>query len=281
MGINLEYVTLLSSLRTRKLLPDRGSVLEFGAQDISADGCAMASHAKRCGLRHDYTSIKTASALYKLFGLSSYTCIDATSEHEALAYDLNTNLRSDYGFTDTFELVTDLGTFEHCFDVASAFRNAHESCKVNGLIIHALPSNCNANHGYYVVQPRMIADLAAANNYEIIDCTFTVDYSPILYQFDMKNYRVYDDRDLMVYVVLKKTEDASFQMPFDSIFSDKNTLSSYQKLYAPSSFASYIKGSWHNIKPSNLEQVPINIQPAPPLQRTLVKQIIDRIGKWK
>ena len=52
MGINLEYVTLLSSLFNRELLPAQGRVLEFGAQVISADTKSTADHARRCGINH-------------------------------------------------------------------------------------------------------------------------------------------------------------------------------------------------------------------------------------
>ncbi len=280
MGINLEYVTLLSSLFNRGLLPVRGKVLEFGAQVISSDPKATADHARRCGINHSLYTIDSAPILYDLFGLCDYTCIDATSELGALAYDLNTNLSTNYGFVDKFDLVTDLGTFEHCFDITSAFRNAHQACKTGGLIVHQLPSNCNANHGYYTIQPRMIADLAAANDYDIIDIAFTVDYSPTLYRFSLENYQAYDDRDIMIYAVLRKNKEAEFRLPFDSIFTDKNTLSNYQRLYAPVEFSSYIKDSWSNILPSVIDQVPIHIQANPPRYRIWVKRMINWIGRW-
>lgn len=280
MGINLEYVTLLSSLSTREQLPIQGKVIEFGAQDISADSGVIADHARRCGVKHDYATIDSAPALYDLFGLSDYTCVDATAEHGALAYDINTSLRHVYGFSDTFDLITDLGTFDHCFDIASAFRNAHEVCKTGGLIIHALPSNCNANHGYYTIQPRMIADIAAANSYEIVDFSFSVDYCPTLYRLDLETYQAYDDRDLMIYIVLRKKTAATFRLPFDSIFTDKNTLSDYQRLSVPPAFSSYIKGSWSNVKPIHLDKVPTDIQFSPHRYRTLIKRMIDWVGGW-
>lgn len=279
VGINLECITLLSSLKARGQLPNQGKVLEFGAQDISAEPKAVANHARRCGVQHSCSSIDSARTLYDLYGLSDYTCVDATAEHGALVYDLNTNLRSTYGFTDTFDLVTDLGTFEHCFDVASAFRNAHEACKPGGLMIHALPSNCNANHGYYTIQPRMIADIAAANSYEILDLVFTVDYCPTLYRFDLENYRVYDDRDLMIYAVLRKKTDVPFRLPFDSIFTDKNTLADYQPLFAPLAFSSYIKSTWNNVRPTYLDKVPTDILVLPPHCRSWIKRIINCLGR--
>lgn len=279
MGINLEYVTLLSSSKLRDRLPDEASVLEFGAQDISAEPKAIAEHARRCGVEHDCSTIESARDLYNLFGFKNYVCIDATAEHEALAYDLNKNLRNAYGFNDVFDLVTDLGTFEHCFDVASAFRNAHEACKPGGLMIHALPSNCNANHGYYTIQPRMIADIAEANGYEIIDLAFTVDYCPILYRFDLKTYQEYDDRDLMIYAVLQKKTSEEFRLPFDSIFSDKNTLIDYQPVFAPLEFSSYIKSTWNNVRPKSFYKVPTRIRDYSPLCRGLIKRLINKLGE--
>lgn len=281
IGINLEFVTLLSSLRIRGKLPSAGKVLEFGAQDISAEPKAVAEHLRRCGMQHAYTTIDSAPLLYDLFGLSDYTCIDASAEHGALVYDLNTNLRTTYEFTDTFDLVTDLGTFEHCFDVASAFRNAHDACKTGGLIIHALPSNCNANHGYYTIQPRMIADIAAANDYEIIDFVFTVDYCATMYHFDLQNYRAYDDRDIMIYAVLRKKTESAFRLPFDSIFTEKNTLADYQSLFASSSFSAYIKSSWSNVRPKAFDKAPTDIQSHSYRYRNWIKWMIDRMGGWR
>ena len=191
---------------------------------------------------------------------------------------MNKNLRDSYGFSELFDLVTDLGTFEHVFDIANAFRNAHEICRVGGLMIHALPSNCNANHGYYAIQPRMIADIAVVNAYEIEEFAFTVDYKPVLYRYDLRTYKYYDDRDLMFYVVLRKTMDKSFTYPFDSIFTAKNTLTEYNQIINPEAFRAYIKSSWGNIKPKKLEQVPIEILSTSYRYRKFIKKIINLLG---
>lgn len=280
MGINLEYITILSSLSKRGLLPKSGKVLEFGAQDISAESKAVAEHIRRCGMHNPFLTIDSAQVLYKVFGLDNYTSIDASGVHGALVFDINSNLGTAYGFTEKFDLVTDLGTFEHCFDIANAFRNAHETCKAGGIIIHALPSNCNANHGYYVIQPRMIADISASNNYEIIEFAFTVDYRSTLYHIDLENYKTYDDRDIMFYVVLRKNSDTGFCLPFDSVFTELNRLNNYKSLTIPLAFKTYIKGSWSNVLPKDHDKIPTVIKNTSPTYRKWIKHIIDRLGDW-
>jgi hypothetical protein len=280
MGINLEYVTLLTHLRQYDKLPPGNKICEFGAQDISADPIVMAAHLERCGFHHQRDSVHSAKELYQLFGFNNYISIDATAEHGALTFDLNKNLRDSYGFSELYDLVTDLGTFEHVFDIACAFRNAHEVCQVGGLMIHVLPSNCNANHGYYTIQPRMIADISAANAYEIVEFVFTVDYKPVLYRYDLKTYKDYDDRDLLVYVVLRKTVDQPFIFPFDSIFTEKNTLSEYKQIFTTDKFLSYIKSSWENVRPKNLNEVPTGILTASTRRRKFLKWIINRLGRY-
>ncbi len=280
MGINLEYATLLARLKAQNNITLGGTCCEFGAQDISADPVALAAQLKRCGINHAFPSIDSAAMLYSVFNYSTYTCIDATAEHKALVFDLNKNLREHYGFKETYDLVTDIGTFEHVFNIATAFENAHDLCAVGGTMIHVLPSNCNTNHGYYTIQPRLIADIVDANAYEIIDFLFTVDYKPVLYAYDLQNYKAYDDRDIMFYVVLRKTMDKPFQYPFDSIFTEKNTLSDYKRISLIQSFSSYIKSSWSNIRPQSLNNIPTDILASYNPIRKWIKKCIDHLGRY-
>ena len=280
MGINLEYLTLLSSLKKRGELPITGSVVELGAQEISADPTQAVDHLKRCGIDVSDLVVPMAKELYGIFGFTDYYAIDATGERGAEVLDLNKNLKKFYGFERKFDLVTDLGTFEHVFNISSAFENSHNLCKKGGLMIHALPSNGNANHGYYVIQPRIFGDIAAANDYEILDLLFSVDYRPNLYRFSMENYKKYDDRDLMVYAVLRKCSDSPFQMPFDSLFSLQNKIKDYQSKKINYFFPSYIKGTWESIRPKSLKEIPIIFLEKSPDSRTFIKKIIDKLGKY-
>ncbi len=280
MGINLEYMTLLQTLKKEGALT-QGSVIELGAQDISADHNDMATYTKRFLHNSDVPdSISTAKQLYKIMGYSSYQAIDATGEYGAHIYDLNEDIELKYNFTETFDLVANLGTIEHCFNPAMAFENTHKFCKKGGLIIHAFPCNGNANHGFYNMQPRLFAIMAQANEYDILKFVFTVDYKPVLHDFSYKSYAAHDDRDLMCYVVFRKTKDNSFVIPFDSLFDDKNKLPGYKTDLDFKEFRSYIKGTWKNVRPNNISSVPtVFLKSVSPI-RKVIKIIYDRIGRY-
>jgi hypothetical protein len=47
------------------------------------------------------------------------------------------------------------------------FKNVHELCKKNGLMLHCVPFVNWVNHGFYSFHPGLYFDLSAANAYEI------------------------------------------------------------------------------------------------------------------
>jgi SAM-dependent methyltransferase len=279
MGINLEYITLLNILRVRGDLPDSGSVLEFGAQDISAKTNQVKEHLSRMNVSKRIPLIESAADLYAYFGIENYECIDANGRNSSMVYDLNQNLGDKYGFLETYDLVTNLGTLEHCFNIANGFMNMHATCKNDGIMIHVMPTQSNVNHGFYNIQPRLLANMAAANKYEILHFYFTVDYQPELYLYNLDNYKMFDDRDLMVYCVFRKKSDDPFRMPFDDIFSAENYIPEYFNETISEDFSAYIKDKWENITPDSIDSIPCvpsrNIRSI----RRLKKRLIDFLGK--
>lgn len=280
MGINLEYATLISNLKAKGALSG-GKVIELGAQDISADHQKIATHAKRFSSNTNIPAeIKTARELYAAFGYNEYQAIDASGEYGAHVFDLNVDIQKTYNFPEQFDLVTNLGTIEHCFNPAQAIENMHNICKENGLMIHAFPSNGNANHGFYNMQPRLFILMAQANGYDLIDYVFTADYKPKLIQFSHKNYAAHDDRDILSYVVFRKKKSAPFIKPFDSMFDDKNKLDGYTSALDITEFRPYIKGSWLNIRPRSLCCVPTKAANAPSFLRGILKSTYDFLGRY-
>ena len=73
-----------------------------------------------------------------------------------------------YKFIKVYDLVINNGTGEHIFDQYSLFKNIHNLCNLNGLMLHILPFIDWINHGFYNFHPIFFADLSAANDYEII-----------------------------------------------------------------------------------------------------------------
>lgn len=251
MGINAELVRLVAGLRSQNILAGN-SVIEIGAQDV----CVLAEVVEKIladyHLRACPNKPSKAADLYSCLGFDHYICIDANGSNGSLVFDLNEDLCEHYQFVETFDLVTDLGTAEHCFNQLAVFKNLHNLCKPDGIMIHALPAQGNVNHGFYNYHPRFFADLAAANDYEIVDLSFTVDYTPTLIKYSKAEFQKWDSHDLLFYAVLRKTSNSPFSSPFDGMFASANRVTGYVAAGIDpltTEFSPYLKGGdWENTK---------------------------------
>jgi SAM-dependent methyltransferase len=251
MGINAELVRLVADLRSRNVFGG-DSVIEIGAQNVCVAPEVVSKILDHYHIKVSQLETSSASDLYLHFGFNRYTCIDATGGRGALVFDLNKDVREDYQFVETFDLVTNLGTAEHCFNQFSVFKNLHDLCKPDGVMIHALPAQGNVNHGFYNYHPRFFADLAAANRYEIIDLSFTVDYKPALIKYSKEEFQKWDSHDLLFYAVLRKNNNSPFSLPFDGMFASASRLPGYTATNVDplvTEFSPYLKGgNWENTR---------------------------------
>lgn len=255
MGINTEMISVMSLLEKEGHLNGKKSVVELGAQVISAHPDSLLAAEKILEGKNRGPAPTNAAELYARYGLKHYLCIDAggsDTEHKLIA-DLNRPIKEQKPDIQTFDIVTNLGTSEHCFDQVGVFRNVHDLCEVNGLIIHNLCSQGLVNHGYYNYHPRFAFEMAQANQYQILKMWFTVDFTSELIEYTKDNFELYDDRDIMIYVILKKTRNAPFRLPFDSMFEKDNQLQEYKlpDAVGDKEFGSYIKSTWLNATASN------------------------------
>lgn len=258
MGINAELVELLADLRRRSLVTGN-TVVEIGAQDV----CVVPEVVEQILKDYDFGTYKIgpvdAAGLYAHLGFDQYRCIDANGNNGALVFDLNKDLCEQHHLLGTFDLVTNLGTAEHCFNQFAVFKNLHDLCKPGGIMIHALPAQGNVNHGFYGYNPRFFADLAAANGYEIVDLSFTVDYRSTLIKYTKVEFQKWDSHDLLFYAVLRKTNGAPFCIPFDGMFASVNRVSGYVATGIDplaTEFAPYLKGgNWENTKGTTSDKI--------------------------
>ncbi len=255
MGINTEMLAVLSFLEKQGHLKNKKTVVELGAQVISAHPDSILAAERIIEGKNRGPAPKTAAELYSRYGIHHYSCIDAGGSHTQgkIIADLNKSVRQQKPDLKPFDIVTNIGTSEHCFDQVGVFRNIHEICEVDGLIIHQLCSQGLVNHGYFNYHPRFVYEMAQANSYQILKMWFTVDFTSQLIEYTKENFEIYDDRDIMLYVVLKKTRNASFRLPFDSIFEEENQLQEYKLPDAvdDKEFAAYIKSTWLNATSPN------------------------------
>ena len=68
-----------------------------------------------------------------------------------------------------YDIVLDVGTAEHCFNIGQALMNMAAMAKAGGYIIHENPF-CSGNHGFYGLNPTLFHDFYTQNGFEILEC---------------------------------------------------------------------------------------------------------------
>lgn len=96
-----------------------------------------------------------------------YHAIDIADGYRTTILDLN-HQPTPPKFINAFDLVLNFGTTEHLLNQYNAFKVIHDSTKVGGYIVHALPCIGFLDHGYLTYTPRCMFDLAGYNKYEVV-----------------------------------------------------------------------------------------------------------------
>lgn len=187
-------------MRIRQALPEKPTVIEFGSQTL--------------GFKiKDWPDVSTVPGFYRQLGFEKYDAVDLDGNGTVKA-NLNTLVFEKH--KERYDLVTNNGTGEHIFDAAAIFINAHEFCKVGGVMLHVLPWINWRNHGFYNFNPILFSDVAKANGYEIL----------MIYAGDRDGNIIYKDvpaeeikkpdatdKNIAIVVALKKTTNGAFQIP--------------------------------------------------------------------
>jgi hypothetical protein len=118
--------------------------------------------------RHVTQAGRPADILLNLCA-GSYRSFDLTEPRADYAIDLNRPLSRDIG---RYDVVTNLGTTEHVFNIGQSFANIHNLLKVGGIQLHGVPSCGYIGHGFYNVHLSAYLDMAKANNYEFVDVIY-------------------------------------------------------------------------------------------------------------
>ncbi len=171
MGIGGPATSLLSTLYNYDLLKETKSVVEIGAQDINHHHQSFVDdlpHSIPTKMRNiKFPKYKNPKEMYQSIGIDRYEAIDVNAHAGSKPFDLNENLFNKYSYNEKFDLVTNFGTTEHIFNQFEVFRNMHNLCNVNGLIIGIVPMQGSLDHGLFNYQPILFEHLALANNYEM------------------------------------------------------------------------------------------------------------------
>lgn len=117
----------------------------------------------------DSRKIPDAESFFGLFG-ATLDVFDIVRERGSeILCDLNYEL--DAKHHDQYEYVIDVGTLEHCFNIAQAAKNMASLLKEGGHIFHENPFNWG-NHGFYGLNPTWYGDFYGQPGFVLHDCRF-------------------------------------------------------------------------------------------------------------
>lgn len=116
--------------------------------------------------------------LIKHFNASKVDSIDHSNYEDAsIIYDYNRPIPED--FKNQYDTVLDFGCSEHIFDVAQAFQNTIDVCKLGGTILHILPADGFCGHGFYQFSAEFFFSLySEENGFEQTEVYFSDIYEP-------------------------------------------------------------------------------------------------------
>jgi hypothetical protein len=248
MGISLRDVQLLVRLREGGYLPDRGSVMEIGAQQISNSVLRNSPEVERLGQLFGTKSTAPVPAprpatvgadgyermaedappareLWTWLGYS-YAAIDIDGSPGSIPLDLNfANAPAE--LVDKHHLVTNFGTTEHVANQVNAFKIVHDLTAPGGVMIHTLPAQGAFNHGLINYNPKFFWALARANDYRWLYFDFMSDAVPhpmpdnvvdavrpfrAEIEQTAAEYRV---QDCSLWVAFQKRNDTKYAPPMD------------------------------------------------------------------
>jgi hypothetical protein len=177
-----------------------------------------------------------------------YTSYDVCPGLKTELFDLNTDDLPEH-YHGSFDVVLNCGTTEHVTNQINSFKIIHEATKVDGIMLHQMPSVGWLNHGYYTYHPTFFDDLAQANDYEVVDRwyvaervmtvdTDTIDvrsaYSPQVPRSQPTDGLLLNVQCLNLNVVLRKRTGQPFRVKLELETSHAAPNSAIQSKYVPS-----------------------------------------------
>lgn len=222
MGYRKLGFQILQTLQEKHIFDGLTSVMELGSQDIEPDLLEELPEI------HTDSGRISAKFLFEMLGLKQYSCIDFDGAHNALPFDLNKDLFTEYAYDTTFDLVTAMGTAEHVFNQASFFNNLHNLCNKDGVMMISVPMQGWSNHGFYNYHPKFFYQMGIRNQYrffgawvydsineELVELKHLDDTKTIQNCLDKISLSQSEQQGLSLTVVFGKNGNGTFRSPID------------------------------------------------------------------
>ncbi len=186
MGLLRRHLNLLAIEHKKHSI--RGDVLTLGQQSVHATLDEVKSIFKKQGVSlknlpadfdtknripdwkgTKYDAYTNCQAVLSLLGAKKVLAADVSGyENPDIVMDLN--LPVDKKYYNAFDVILDIGTLEHIFNLPQALENIKSMCKPGGTIILGTWTSNDINHGFYQICPTLFHDYFASNDFENFSC---------------------------------------------------------------------------------------------------------------
>lgn len=241
MAINIIEYNLLRRMRQENMLPLGADILELGEANwygdvglnvLSQDIAKYAAPERQQALAAQLQETVAANGKDVMWDIAkiywetflrpaSMTAIDFHGTEKALQLDLNGPI--DLG--RRFDIVMNIGTLEHVFNVAQGFKTVHDHTRPGGFMLHGMPFTGWVEHGFYNFNPTIIWDLAASNDYRIEMFVYSEIKPAKIVQLTEREQvlKMAKNREIgensMIYVLLRRPdEEKPFQIPMQGFY---------------------------------------------------------------
>ena len=112
---------------------------------------------------------------------------------------------------ETYDFVLDVGTMEHCFNIAQAAFNMAGLLKVGGIILHENPL-LMGNHGFYSMNPTWYSDFYGQPGFQLLSCVIRTKDGRIGDVPATKRF-VFTETEANLFAIAKRTEILPLTFP--------------------------------------------------------------------
>jgi hypothetical protein len=121
-----------------------------------------------------------AQTVLSLLGAKKVFASDCSEyENPDFVIDLNYPVGDEY--FEKFDVILDIGTLEHVFNIPMLLRNLNFMLKKGGEVILIAPASNSIDHGFYSISPTLFHDYFSANNHGNFSCYLSEESPDMLF----------------------------------------------------------------------------------------------------
>jgi len=166
-----------------------------------------------------------AQAVLTLLGADTVQVSDISpNEMPDFIIDLNNPVCPE--FNQKFDVIFDIGTLEHIFDVPTALENIVRMLKPGGTVIIDVPASNSIDHGFYQFSPTLFFDFFSANGFEGFRC-YLIETNPLNYLRKGRVWRysgfgkecpIMSSKSVEVFFIATRHQETAFHKPMQQIY---------------------------------------------------------------